>query len=561
MNESCPSDEELLAAATEDAGASQIRLHAADCEVCRRRIEQLRQEVGALRSFSRSPVALAELTEAPADPGATARPRHERIGRYVVVGELGSGGQADVYRVVDPELGRPLVLKLSRRAAPNDDVHRDAAIAEGRLLATLDHPGLLRVFDVGVFDGRPFLVLEYVTGRNLEQCYDGRRPSPGDAARLIGDVARVLAYAHGRGVVHGDVTPRNIMVDADGHTRLIDFGLARLESIWQDETGTVGGTPEFLPPELVATGGPRKHAGPSGDVFGLGATLYWLLTGRGPFAAPTVLESLEHARRGEVDFKPLRAAGVPHRLLRLCEQALAADPARRPTAADCAGWLRHWSARFTDMRRSTVAIIALLAALVLIETAGWLSNKPAVQSVPEILVIRNNEIVNLSNVLPLRTGDRVTVTFDVSPGEPVTTVWLDAAGQLRLLPTIRTTGEKLDDIKYPEANHPARVAPPEGTDMIFVCRGDPISEGELRACFTDLAPPALPDVVLLHLRRSQIEARGPLPPRSAAAAQVERVGEFMKQIDVRLRLHFEGVRGVAFPHRAADEDSDDDADD
>jgi serine/threonine protein kinase len=358
-------------------------------------------------------------------------------------------------------------------------------------------------------------------------------------------------------VVHGDVTPRNIMVDADGHTRLIDFGLARLESIWQDEAGPVGGTPEFLPPELAATGGERKHAGPPGDVFGLGATLYWLLTGRGPFAAPTVVESLERARRSEVDLSPLRATGMPGRLVRLCEHALAADPALRPTASDCAGRLRHWTARLTGMRRSTVAIIVLLAALVLIETAGQLSNKPTVQSVPEILVIRNNEVVNLSNVLPLRTGDRVTVSFDVSPGEPVTMVWLDAAAQVRILPTVRTTGDKLDDLRYPEAIRPVQVGPPEGTDMIFVCRGDPISEGDLRACFTDESPPVLPDDVLLHLRRSQIEARGPLPPRSAAAAQVERVGEFMKQVDTRLRRHFEGIRGVAFPHRAADGETDD----
>ncbi|HVC94121.1 MAG TPA: serine/threonine-protein kinase [Pirellulales bacterium] len=560
MNESCPSDDELLAAATEDDGEGRVRLHAEGCAACRQRIEQLRQEVGALRSFSRSfsrlPAARAEATAAPADARATDRPRHDRIGRYVVVGELGSGGQADVYRVVDPELARPLVLKLARRAARDDEAHRDAAIAEGRLLATLDHPGLLHVFDAGVFEGRPYLVLEYVAGRNLEQCFDNRRPPPSDAARLIGEVARVLAYAHGRGVVHGDVTPRNIMVDADGRTRLIDFGLARLESIWQDEAGPCGGTPEFLPPELAAAGGPRKHAGPSGDVFGLGATLYWLITGRGPFAAPSVIESLERARRGEVDFGPLRAAGTPRRLVRLCEQALATDPAHRPTAADCAGRLRHWTARLAGMRRGTVAIIVLLAALVLIEAADWMSNKPTVQSVPEILVIRNDEVVNLSNVLPLRTGDRVTVTFDVSPGEPVTMVWLDAAGQVRSLPTARTTGDKLDGIRFPDATRPARVGPPEGTDMIFVCRGDPISDGDLRACLTDESPPALPDEVLLHLRRSQIEPRGPLPPRSAAASQVERAGEFMMQIDSRLRRHFVGVRGVAFPHRAADDDAD-----
>ncbi|HEV3005481.1 MAG TPA: serine/threonine-protein kinase, partial [Pirellulales bacterium] len=170
----------------------------------------------------------------------------------------------------------------------------EAAISEGRLLATLDHAGLPRVFDVGVLEDRPYLVLEYVPGRNLEQCFDRQRPTPSDAARIVSEAAGVLAYAHRRGVVHGDVTPRNIMIDAEGRTKVIDLGLARFDDIWQVDGGRVGGTPEFLPPELVADG-PGRVPGPAGDVFGLGATLYWLLTGRGPFAAATVSGSLARA--------------------------------------------------------------------------------------------------------------------------------------------------------------------------------------------------------------------------------------------------------------------------
>src|SRR5207244_934385 len=136
-----------------------------------------------------------------------------------------------------------------------------------------------------------------------------------------------------------------------------DFGLARLEDIWQDGAGAGGGTPEFLPPERLEADDPRKHIGPAGDVFGLGGTLYWLLTGRGPFAAPTMTEVLERARRGNVDFSPLRAAATPRRLVRFCEQALAADPTHRPTAVEAAHRLGRWTTRLAGMRRSTMAII------------------------------------------------------------------------------------------------------------------------------------------------------------------------------------------------------------
>ncbi|HVX10507.1 MAG TPA: serine/threonine-protein kinase [Pirellulales bacterium] len=558
-DDACPSDDELLAAATDEAAAGHVPRHAATCPACRERLEELRREVGALRSFSgvSLPSHEAMMTRAAAGPAMADRPQLACIGRYVVVGEIASGGQADVYRVIDPDLARPLVLKLSRSPSGADEAHRKAAVAEGKLLATLDHPGLLRVFDAGEFEQRPYLVLEYVPGQNLEQRFARERPTHAEAARLICEAAQALSYAHSQGVVHGDITPRNMMVDAAGHTRLIDFGLARLEHIWQDGSFSPGGTPEFLPPELVSPDSLRRD-GTASDVFGLGATFYWLVTGRGPFAAPTVVESLELARRGEIDFQPLRAARLPGRLMRWCMETLTTDPARRPTAAQSVKQLRP-VAPMAAMRSKAVVIVVLLAALVLLETVQWLSNtstsstgglnRSVVLSVPDVMVIRNDEVVNLSNVLPLRTGDHITIRFVVSPGEEVTVVWLDAAGKARRLSTARTLADEVDRIRYPESDRPITVTEPEGTDVIFVCRGAPIPEERLLACFPSQPPPPLPDQVLLQMQRMGVEPMGPLAPRSAEAAAVAEAETFLKAIDARLRGHFEGVRAVAFPHR------------
>ena len=299
MTSSCPSDDQLLAAATEPSGRGALALHVDSCPTCQRRLRQLTAEVASLRSITRDWTPGTPTTSSGIGAATSVRPA--TIGRYVVLSDLGAGGQADVYRVIDPELGRNLVLKWSRQRRFEADGSRDALVAEGRLLAELDHPGLLRIFDVGIHDGRPYLVLEYVSGRNLQQHFAERSATPREAARLLADLADVVAYAHRHGVVHGDIKPQNVLIDPVGCARLIDFGLARLEDAWRAEAAASGGTPDFLAPELANASQTRPSE--ATDVFELGATLYWLLTGRPPFAAPTPSESLERARRGDIDWR------------------------------------------------------------------------------------------------------------------------------------------------------------------------------------------------------------------------------------------------------------------
>jgi serine/threonine protein kinase len=176
---------------------------------------------------------------------------------------------------------------------------------------------------------------------------------------LVARLARALALVHRKRVIHRDIKPRNILIDEIGEPRLIDFGLARLRSAWTDPSATTwGGTLAYMAPEQAR----REHEriGPRSDIFGLGAVLYFLLTGRPPFVGETQEEIWDRARRCDFDAGALRAAGVPRRLGRICLKALAADPADRyATAGDLADALESFLRR---PRRLALQVGALLVA-------------------------------------------------------------------------------------------------------------------------------------------------------------------------------------------------------
>src|SRR5262249_39835795 len=188
---------------------------------------------------------------------------------------------------------------------------REPLVAEGRLLAELDHPNLARVYDLDFHQDRAFLVMEYVRGRSLDQYAKQEPLTPPRAAGLVAQGARALALLHRRGVLHLDIKPRNIVMDEAGRPRLIDFGLARLRHAWaaeRDEADQIGGTVPYMAPEQAR--GQSAGLGPRSDVFGLGATLYFLLVGRAPFAGGGWKAARARARAGGI---PPRAVGAAPR--------------------------------------------------------------------------------------------------------------------------------------------------------------------------------------------------------------------------------------------------------
>ncbi|MBI3724576.1 tetratricopeptide repeat protein [bacterium] len=212
----------------------------------------------------------------------------ERIGRYVVQGELGRGGMGVVYRALDTELRRPVALKMvldpSRAGAAEIARFRREAAA----CAQLRHPGIVSVFEVGEHEKRPYLVMELVVGESFESLLSKAAMPPKKVAEIVRGVALALEHAHERGVIHRDVKPQNVIVDRAGAPHLMDFGLARsLAATAQlTATGDVLGTPAYMAPEQ-AEGTPGDH-GPWTDVYALGAVLFRGLTGRPPFEAASV---------------------------------------------------------------------------------------------------------------------------------------------------------------------------------------------------------------------------------------------------------------------------------
>jgi serine/threonine protein kinase len=323
----------------------------------------------------------AESSDTPASLPAATAPRAgaeptQRIGKYLVIEMLDEGGQALVFRVLHPELRKDSVLKLAKRPikagieSKAGTPVRDRLIGEARLLAQCDHPNLVRVVDLDVHEGRPFVVMEYVDGRNLEDYARDEPVGPRRAARLVAELTRAVAYLHARGIVHQDIKPRNVLVDDQGRPRLIDFGLARLRHAWsEDTTRWTGGTAAYMSPEQAL--GRADRIGPRTDVFGLGGLLYHLLTGRPLYQGASRISVLGQAIQAE--YIPVRQLNhhVPRALERICQKALAADPDRRyHTAVELERALRG----FFALRGVAGAGLAAITVL----TVAW--NVPRPQS-------------------------------------------------------------------------------------------------------------------------------------------------------------------------------------
>jgi serine/threonine-protein kinase len=247
-------------------------------------------------------------------------------GRYRIERELGRGGMAVVYLAHDAELERAVAIKLLAEHLSGDDDFVQRFVREARLASRLSHPNVVRVYDAGDEDGRPFIVMECVAGASLAEA--GQLPAE-RVVQLGVQACAGLQHAHDAGLVHRDIKPANLLVRDDGVLKIADFGIARAtESTRQTQVGTVLGTAAYLAPEQVA----GADATAASDVYALGAVLYELLTGRTPYAFTSLAELASAQSDGAItparDLEP----AVPRALEAAVMHALAREPQFRPAS-------------------------------------------------------------------------------------------------------------------------------------------------------------------------------------------------------------------------------------
>ena len=250
--------------------------------------------------------------------------------KYRLIQRIGRGGMASVYEAVDAELGRSVALKVSTAAFGSELCER--LRREARVIARLEHPGIVPVHDVGVLpDGRVFYVMKLVRGVTLGE-WVRTDPPLGALLRLFQRICEAVAFAHAQGVIHRDLKPDNVMVGEFGEALVMDWGIAKeLARSSQESHGTIIGTPSYMSPEQAR--GEVGTIGARSDVYSLGAILYFLLTKRAPHEGARMEEVLGIVRTGtRLSVRDLRP-DVPRPLDSICAMAMALEPGSRYASA------------------------------------------------------------------------------------------------------------------------------------------------------------------------------------------------------------------------------------
>lgn len=326
------------------------------------------------------------LLEPPRGPGEIGR-----FGPYAILKVIGSGGMGVVYQAVQPRPQRLVALKVSLVDFRAGRQRLARSQSEPEIVARLEHATIVPIYEAGEHAGLPYFTMEYLEGGSLGQRLSAAPLPAREAAGLVQALAGAVQFAHQHGVVHRDLKPSNVLLTSDGLPKISDFGLAKVVELEaqvaerqdylvigaETQTGAVLGTPAYMAPEQAT--GHSKEAGPAVDVYALGAILYEAVTGRPPFKAATVLETLEQVRSQE-PVPPCRLQpALPHDLQTICLKCLEKEPRRRyASARELADDLGRFQRREPIRARPVSALERL---------RKWLRRKPALAALVFVSVL------------------------------------------------------------------------------------------------------------------------------------------------------------------------------
>jgi WD40 repeat protein len=467
--------------------------------------------------LARYPELAAELAEFFADRAAVERlavplrsvvqvaPPAEVTGDYELLEEIGRGGMGVVYRARQRTLNREVALKmvLAGRLASAGEVERFRQ--EAQAAAHLDHPNIVPIYEVGEMDGLPYFNMKLIDGGSLTQWLPCFQEDPRSAARLVATAARAVHHAHQRGILHRDLKPSNILLsvgqafqsDAAASVRLesltytpyvTDFGLAKRVDgdSALSHSGAITGTPAYMAPEQAAG---AKRLTTAVDVYGLGAILYEVLTGRPPFQGETVLDTLNQIReRDPVRPRSVRR-GIPRDLETICLKCLDKEPARRYRSADAladdlerylsgepiqgrrtgaAERVVKWARRRPAVAGLALAVVALVGVVITLLASRLHRAEAGLTEAGE----REKELKGVAEE-QTRTAKLVEATLDFEKGATRLQQGDSAAGLLWLVRGLETAPEDAAELRAGMRRqlaagahqiHPVRAVIPHGSD-------------------------------------------------------------------------------------------------
>ena len=336
----------------------------------------------ALAGIDSSAVASAKAD----DPGPTAGVLMD-FGDYELLEEIGRGGQGVVYRAHQKSLNRTVALKVIGLGQWATQAHLKRFRREAEAAARLEHPGIVPIHEVGERDGSCYFSMQFIEGGQLDEVVRLTPMSIRQAVELVAKVARTVHYAHEHGILHRDIKPGNILLDAKGEPHLTDFGLARLVETENTMTRTLDvlGTPSYMAPEQAM--GNNAAVNGATDIYGLGAVIYQLLTGQPPFSGGATYETIRLLIDTEPKQPRLLNPKIDRDLGTICLKCLEKDPKRRYSSAlalaeDLERWLKHEpiQARRAGvfargekwLRRNPSSTLLLASLFALVAASGWI---------------------------------------------------------------------------------------------------------------------------------------------------------------------------------------------